>query len=176
MYPSNHFAVLPFSWLILEQSPEGDLIDCVLSHLQPAFDHPKLRGGRPLVLPSFSFLLRSHYLSFVVYFLVTMLRSMGKEIPGMPLARRQMLPILLWPNARDAEFSNLPQVEDSKPLTICILAPSLGRFEIRQVCALAQNFHCTRTRGRRKEKRTPTWAGVRRNRLRNSWCRPKAKK
>ncbi|CAN6446191.1 unnamed protein product [Victoria cruziana] len=33
------------------QSPEGDLIDCVLSHLQPAFDHPKLRGGRPLDPP-----------------------------------------------------------------------------------------------------------------------------
>ncbi|KAG5066945.1 hypothetical protein AAZX31_04G168700 [Glycine max] len=26
------------------QSPDGDLIDCVLSHQQHAFDHPKLRG------------------------------------------------------------------------------------------------------------------------------------
>ncbi|BAT79487.1 uncharacterized protein HKW66_Vig0083300 [Vigna angularis] len=26
------------------QSPDGDLIDCVLSHQQPAFDHPKLRN------------------------------------------------------------------------------------------------------------------------------------
>uniref|UniRef100_A0A1D1XRE9 Periplasmic nitrate reductase n=1 Tax=Anthurium amnicola TaxID=1678845 RepID=A0A1D1XRE9_9ARAE len=33
------------------QSPEGDLIDCVPSHLQPAFDHPKLRGQRPLDPP-----------------------------------------------------------------------------------------------------------------------------
>ncbi|CAN6452025.1 unnamed protein product [Victoria cruziana] len=33
------------------QSPDGDVIDCVLSHLQPAFDHPKLRGGRPLDPP-----------------------------------------------------------------------------------------------------------------------------
>ncbi|XP_015937790.1 uncharacterized protein LOC107463505 [Arachis duranensis] len=33
------------------QSPDGDLIDCVLSHQQPAFDHPNLRGQRPLDLP-----------------------------------------------------------------------------------------------------------------------------
>jgi hypothetical protein len=31
------------------QSPDGDLIDCVPAHLQPAFDHPRLRGQRPLV-------------------------------------------------------------------------------------------------------------------------------
>ncbi|XP_020251560.1 uncharacterized protein LOC109828953 [Asparagus officinalis] len=30
------------------QSPDGDIIDCVPSHLQPAFDHPKLRGKKPL--------------------------------------------------------------------------------------------------------------------------------
>ncbi|KAL8252139.1 hypothetical protein R6Q59_035832 [Mikania micrantha] len=34
------------------ESPDGDLIDCVVSHLQPAFDHPKLRGQRPLEPPS----------------------------------------------------------------------------------------------------------------------------
>ncbi|MFS7999475.1 putative neprosin [Helianthus anomalus] len=33
------------------KSPDGDLIDCVLSHLQPAFDHPKLKGQKPLELP-----------------------------------------------------------------------------------------------------------------------------
>ncbi|KAG6532604.1 hypothetical protein ZIOFF_006453 [Zingiber officinale] len=33
------------------ESPDGDLIDCVLSHLQPAFDHPKLKGSRPLDPP-----------------------------------------------------------------------------------------------------------------------------
>uniref|UniRef100_A0A1D1Z1R5 Periplasmic nitrate reductase n=1 Tax=Anthurium amnicola TaxID=1678845 RepID=A0A1D1Z1R5_9ARAE len=33
------------------QSPDGDLIDCVPSHLQPAFDHPKLRGQKPLDSP-----------------------------------------------------------------------------------------------------------------------------
>ncbi|KAL9314103.1 hypothetical protein ACSQ67_019555 [Phaseolus vulgaris] len=32
-------------------SPDGDLIDCVLSHQQPAFDHPKLRGHTPLDPP-----------------------------------------------------------------------------------------------------------------------------
>lgn len=34
------------------QSPDGDLIDCVLSHLQPAFDHPQLKGMKPLVICS----------------------------------------------------------------------------------------------------------------------------
>ncbi|PKI37923.1 hypothetical protein CRG98_041698, partial [Punica granatum] len=33
------------------QSPDGDLIDCVLAHLQPAFDHPELRGQKPLEPP-----------------------------------------------------------------------------------------------------------------------------
>jgi hypothetical protein len=31
------------------QSPDGDVIDCVPTHLQPAFQHPKLRGLRPEV-------------------------------------------------------------------------------------------------------------------------------
>jgi len=39
-----------FAFVILLQSPDGDLIDCVLSHQQPAFDHPKLRGHTPLVI------------------------------------------------------------------------------------------------------------------------------
>lgn len=33
------------------QSPDGDLIDCVLSHQQPAFDHPLLKGQKPLDPP-----------------------------------------------------------------------------------------------------------------------------
>ncbi|PKA55160.1 hypothetical protein AXF42_Ash003797 [Apostasia shenzhenica] len=33
------------------QSPDGDVIDCVPSHLQPAFDHPKLKGQKPLETP-----------------------------------------------------------------------------------------------------------------------------
>ncbi|CAA7021816.1 unnamed protein product [Microthlaspi erraticum] len=32
-------------------SPDGDVIECVLSHLQPAFDHPQLRGQKPLDSP-----------------------------------------------------------------------------------------------------------------------------
>ncbi|XP_022881704.1 uncharacterized protein LOC111398831 [Olea europaea var. sylvestris] len=32
-------------------SPDGDLIDCVLSHQQPAFDHPLLKGQKPMDLP-----------------------------------------------------------------------------------------------------------------------------
>ncbi|XP_047316841.1 uncharacterized protein LOC124920400 [Impatiens glandulifera] len=31
------------------QSPDGDLIDCVPYHLQPAFDHPLLKGQKPFV-------------------------------------------------------------------------------------------------------------------------------
>jgi hypothetical protein len=31
------------------QSPDGDIIDCILIHEQPAFDHPLLKGQRPLV-------------------------------------------------------------------------------------------------------------------------------
>ncbi|GAV58307.1 DUF239 domain-containing protein/DUF4409 domain-containing protein [Cephalotus follicularis] len=33
------------------QSADGDLIDCVLSNLQPAFDHPELKGQKPLDPP-----------------------------------------------------------------------------------------------------------------------------
>jgi hypothetical protein len=32
------------------QSPDGDIIHCVPSHRQPAFDHPKLRGQKPEVI------------------------------------------------------------------------------------------------------------------------------
>lgn len=33
------------------QSPDGDIIDCVLLHHQPAFDHPHLKGQKPLDPP-----------------------------------------------------------------------------------------------------------------------------
>ncbi|XP_072973259.1 protein neprosin-like [Typha angustifolia] len=33
------------------QSPDGDVIDCVPSHLQPAFDHPNLKGDKPQLPP-----------------------------------------------------------------------------------------------------------------------------
>ncbi|XP_020097986.1 uncharacterized protein LOC109716818 isoform X3 [Ananas comosus] len=33
------------------KSPDGDVIDCVPSHLQPAFDHPMLKGQKPLDPP-----------------------------------------------------------------------------------------------------------------------------
>ncbi|KAG5059242.1 uncharacterized protein LOC114409661 [Glycine soja] len=33
------------------QSPDGDVIDCVVSHQQPAFDHPMLKGHKPLDPP-----------------------------------------------------------------------------------------------------------------------------
>jgi hypothetical protein len=34
---------------VVLQSPDGDLIDCVPSHQQPAFDPSKLKGQKPLV-------------------------------------------------------------------------------------------------------------------------------
>ncbi|KAJ7953576.1 Protein of Unknown Function (DUF239) [Quillaja saponaria] len=33
------------------QSPDGDIIDCVKSHQQPAFDHPLLKGQKPVDPP-----------------------------------------------------------------------------------------------------------------------------
>ncbi|GJW73930.1 putative neprosin [Tanacetum coccineum] len=33
------------------KSPDGDIIDCVLYHLQPAFDHPELKGKMSLSPP-----------------------------------------------------------------------------------------------------------------------------
>ncbi|KAL3654030.1 hypothetical protein CASFOL_003711 [Castilleja foliolosa] len=33
------------------QSPDGDIIDCVFAHQQPAFEHPKLKGQMPLDPP-----------------------------------------------------------------------------------------------------------------------------
>jgi hypothetical protein len=33
------------------KSPDGDLIDCIISHQQPAFNHPKLKGQKPLDPP-----------------------------------------------------------------------------------------------------------------------------
>ncbi|KAK2366332.1 putative carboxyl-terminal peptidase [Trifolium repens] len=33
------------------QRSDGDLMDCVLSHKQPAFDHPLLKGQKPLDPP-----------------------------------------------------------------------------------------------------------------------------
>ncbi|XP_059656172.1 protein neprosin-like [Cornus florida] len=33
------------------QSPDGDLIDCVVSRQQPAFDHPQLKGQKPMDPP-----------------------------------------------------------------------------------------------------------------------------
>ncbi|KAK1408694.1 hypothetical protein QVD17_40685 [Tagetes erecta] len=33
------------------QSPDGDILDCVMVHHQPAFDHPDLKGAKPLDPP-----------------------------------------------------------------------------------------------------------------------------
>ncbi|KAA3476063.1 Periplasmic nitrate reductase [Gossypium australe] len=37
----------PCHIFLVPRSPDDDIIDCVLSHLQPAFDHPELRGQKP---------------------------------------------------------------------------------------------------------------------------------
>ncbi|KAF8399741.1 hypothetical protein HHK36_015612 [Tetracentron sinense] len=41
----------PLSKMLFFCSPDGDLIDCVVSHEQPAFDHPELKGQKPLDPP-----------------------------------------------------------------------------------------------------------------------------
>ncbi|XP_019445425.1 PREDICTED: uncharacterized protein LOC109349175 [Lupinus angustifolius] len=47
----NHLNQLNKPSIKTIQSPDGDIIDCVVSHLQPAFDHPHLKGHRPLDPP-----------------------------------------------------------------------------------------------------------------------------
>jgi hypothetical protein len=46
MYVYNIIYVCIYSFM---QSPDGDIIDCVLTHEQLAFDHPLLKGQQPLV-------------------------------------------------------------------------------------------------------------------------------
>ena len=41
--------VIVNKYCLYNQSVDGDLIDCVLAHQQPAFDHPMLQGQKPLV-------------------------------------------------------------------------------------------------------------------------------
>ena len=43
------FVFIYFVFMFILQSPDGDIIDCVVSHKQPAFDHPLLKGQKPLV-------------------------------------------------------------------------------------------------------------------------------
>ncbi|CAL0311885.1 unnamed protein product [Lupinus luteus] len=47
----NHLNQINKPSIKIIQSPDGDIIDCVVSHLQPAFDHPHLKGHRPLDPP-----------------------------------------------------------------------------------------------------------------------------
>ncbi|XP_027192646.1 protein neprosin-like [Cicer arietinum] len=48
---SNHLQWINKFSLKTIMSPDGDIIDCVLSHKQPAFDHPLLKGQKPLDPP-----------------------------------------------------------------------------------------------------------------------------
>ncbi|OEL19924.1 hypothetical protein BAE44_0019059 [Dichanthelium oligosanthes] len=41
------FPFLPAPFVFVLSSPDGDIIHCVPSYRQPAFDHPKLRGQKP---------------------------------------------------------------------------------------------------------------------------------
>lgn len=66
------------------QSPDGDLIDCVPSHLQPAFDHPMLRGHKLQVtyLPP-RFLLQFDSICFVKLYVKPVLMLI-QDPPEMP--------------------------------------------------------------------------------------------
>ena len=55
------------SCFLLLQSPDGDIIDCAVSHLQPAFDHPQLKGQKPLV--SLTLLLAIYLKVFITHIL-----------------------------------------------------------------------------------------------------------
>uniref|UniRef100_A0A0D9WD99 Neprosin PEP catalytic domain-containing protein n=1 Tax=Leersia perrieri TaxID=77586 RepID=A0A0D9WD99_9ORYZ len=46
--------------LRFQRSPDGDVIDCVPVHLQPAFEHPMLRGQKPQEAPAARPKSRSH--------------------------------------------------------------------------------------------------------------------
>lgn len=53
---------------LFKQSPDGDIIDCVSSHQQPAFDHPNLKGQKPLVNFFLKIELNNHNVSiFYIY-------------------------------------------------------------------------------------------------------------
>ncbi|KAL8124900.1 hypothetical protein AgCh_012534 [Apium graveolens] len=41
---SRHDKEAPESKGLFKQRPDGDVVECVLSHLQPAFDHPYSKG------------------------------------------------------------------------------------------------------------------------------------
>ncbi|XP_076889565.1 protein neprosin-like [Bidens hawaiensis] len=43
------------------QSPDGDILDCVMVHHQPAFDHPMLKGTKPLDPPERPYGHRQHH-------------------------------------------------------------------------------------------------------------------
>ncbi|WZZ16804.1 hypothetical protein YC2023_109893 [Brassica napus] len=49
--PSEYIVLTRLVFLGWFQSPDGDIIDCVPSHHQPAFDHPMLQGQRPMDPP-----------------------------------------------------------------------------------------------------------------------------
>ena len=55
--PSEYIVLTRLVFLGWFQSPDGDIIDCVPSHHQPAFDHPMLQGQRPMVLSSIASLI-----------------------------------------------------------------------------------------------------------------------
>ncbi|KAL8137846.1 hypothetical protein V2J09_003847 [Rumex salicifolius] len=47
----EHLKKINKSPIKIIQSLDGDLIDCIVAHQQPAFDHPELRGKKPLDPP-----------------------------------------------------------------------------------------------------------------------------
>lgn len=65
--------------LVAMQSSDGDVIHCVPSHRQPAFDHPKLRGQMPEVIHIHLSLNLCRTLHFAVPFLFPFLSFAGSH-------------------------------------------------------------------------------------------------
>lgn len=70
-----------FSFLVfIEQSPDGDFIDCVHISHQPAFDHPFLKDHKiqvhfPLISLFFSCIVKYHFAStaYVFFFILVLI-------------------------------------------------------------------------------------------------------
>ncbi|XP_020264844.1 uncharacterized protein LOC109840562 [Asparagus officinalis] len=68
------------------QSPDGDLVDCVPSHLQPAFDHPRLKGQKPLEPPKRP---RKHFITSESIEIKQLWMSSGDSCPEGTVAIRR---------------------------------------------------------------------------------------
>ncbi|KAH0434980.1 hypothetical protein IEQ34_001692 [Dendrobium chrysotoxum] len=91
------------------QSPDGDVIDCVPSHLQLAFDHPNLKGEKLLDLPERP---KGNGVSGEVEVEVEVQRwrSSGEECPEGTIAVRRTMEKDIWRASSIRSFGRKPAV------------------------------------------------------------------